>query len=334
MRNKKNKITWFLVIALIVILGIFLVNKFLLKSPGATNGLPIMKGGPMENADTSNITRKWTNLAYASKSDAEKLDIYLPETGDGPFPVIISIHGGAFRMGDKADGQITPMLEGLKKGYAVIGVNYRLSNEAKFPAQINDIKAAIKFIRANANQYKLNANKIAVWGGSSGGNLSSLAGTSGGIKDLVDDTLGNSQQNDKVLAVVDWYGPIYFSTMDAEFASLGQTSAMGQTNSESSPETAYLGKTIGTIKAEELVKKASPQTYISSSTPAFYIQHGTADRNIPITQSINFSEKLKASIGSDKVIFEKLEGAGHGGSQFESTENLEKIFAFLDKYLK
>lgn len=327
--NKKNKILFVSILFISVIFfGLILLNKFYPK------GLVSLIGGPIQNADTSSITRKWTNLAYAQKSQAEKLDIYLPEIGDGPFPVIVSIHGGAFKMGDKADGQIIPMLEGLKRGYAVVGVNYRLSDEAKFPAQINDIKAAIKFLRANAGQYKLNPDKIAVWGGSAGGNLSSLIGTSGGVKDLTDDSLANSEQNDIVQAVVDLYGPIYFSTMDAEFSALGQTPAMGNTNTEKSAETGYLGKTIGTSEAEELVKKASPQTYISNTTPPFFIQHGTADRNIPITQSVNFAEKLKSVIGVDKVVFERLEGAGHGGSQFETSENLEKIFAFLDKYLK
>lgn len=85
--------------------------------------------------------------------------------------------------------------------------------------------------------------------------------------------MGDATKNTHVQAVVDWFGPIYFSTMDAEFAALGQTPAMGSTNSAKSPETAYLGKTIGTPEAEELVKKASPQTYISSTTPPFYIQH-------------------------------------------------------------
>ncbi len=325
--NRKNKILLITIsVVVIMISTLFLVSKFL------PTILSLVSGN--QNADTSNITRKWTNISYANKSDSEKLDIYLPETGEGPFPVIISIHGGAFKMGDKADGQIIPMLEGLNRGYAVVGVNYRLSNEAKFPAQINDVKAAIKFLRANAEEYKIDPNKIVVWGGSAGGNLASLVGTSGDIKELVDDSLGNSDQSDRVQAVVDWYGPIYFSTMDAEFTSLGQTPAMGQTNISSSPETAYIGKTIGTAEAEELVKKASPQTYISLNTPPFYIQHGTADRNIPITQSINFSEKLKEVIGNDRVVFEKIEGAGHGGSQFQTSENLGKIFSFIDKYLK
>lgn len=290
-------------------------------------------GGAMANADTSSVKTKWTDLAYASASSAEKLDIYLPNSGNGPFPVIIQIHGGAFKSGDKASGELTPVLEALNRGYAVVAVNYRLSGEAQFPAQINDIKAAIRFLRANAAEYNLNPDKFATWGGSAGGDLSALAGTSGDVTELQDNTLGNSTQSDKLQAVVDWFGPIYFSTMDSEFKALGVT-PVGVTNSTSSPESAYLGKTIGSTEAEALVIKASPQTYISADDPAFFIQHGTADTNIPITQSINFSEKLKAVLGDSKVTYEAITGAGHGGTQFDSAANVTKVIDFLDKYMK
>jgi acetyl esterase/lipase len=303
-----------------------------------TNTQPVEKKGGkgpgMSSLDTSAVTTKYLDLAYASVSDAEKLDIYLPNSGEGPFPVIVAIHGGAFKSGDKASGETAPMLKALERGYAVVAVNYRLSGEAQFPAQINDIKAAIRFIRANASKYNLNGDKVATWGGSAGGSLSALAGTSGGDVTLEGAELGNSDQSSQVQATVDWFGPIYFSTMDEEFAKLGVTPAMGSTSSKGSPESAYLGKTVGTSEAEELVEKASPQTYISAEDPAFLIQHGTSDGNIPITQSENFAAKLKAVIGNDKVTFEKIEGAGHGGSQFETTENISKVLDFLDKYMK
>lgn len=283
-------------------------------------------------ADTSRITRKWIDVPYGNISSAQKLDIYLPERGDGPFPVIMSIHGGAFMGGDKGNGQLNPILKGLTAGYAVVGVNYRLSGEATFPAQIYDIKSAIRFIRKNGKAYKLNPDKIAVWGGSAGGTLAALAGTSGDVKELSDGN--NAGVSDRVQAVVDWFGPIYFSTMDAEFAALGMSCVRSKISSPDSPESAYLGKTIGTQEAENTVKKASPLTYISPDDPPFYIQHGTMDMNIPVTQSENFAGKLESVIGSDKVIFEKIEGAKHGGPEFFKKENLRKIFAFLDKYLK
>jgi acetyl esterase/lipase len=303
-------------------------------SGGIKGGMKGGTGGGMSNLDTSTITKKYLDVAYASKSSAEKLDIYLPNSGTGPFPVIVAIHGGAFKSGDKVSGETAPMLAALERGYAVVAVNYRLSGEAQFPAQINDIKTAIRFVKANASKYNLNENKIATWGGSAGGSLSALAGTSGGDKTLEGAELGNSDKSSNVQAVVDWFGPIYFSTMDAEFAKLGVTPAMGTTSSATSPESSYLGKTVGSAEAEDLVKKASPQTYISADDPAFFIQHGTVDKNIPITQSENFASKLKSVIGENKVTFEKIEGASHGGTQFETTENINKVLNFLDKYLK
>jgi len=295
-----------------------------LPKPGSGRGENggAMPSGGTSTLDTSSITKKYLNIAYSADSATQKLDIYVPE-GTGPFPVIIAIHGGAFMMGSKDSGDMSSMIKAVNKGYAVVSVDYRLSGEAKFPAAINDVQSAIKFVKDNAAQYNLNPNKVATWGGSAGGNLAALAGTKGEVAN-----------NTNVQAVVDWFGPIYFSTMDQEFASLGAAPAMGSTNTATSPETKYLGQTVGSTEAEALVKQASPQTYISVNSPAFLIQHGTADRNIPITQSENFASKLKLVIGADKVTFEKIEGAGHGGTQFDSQENLDKVFTFLDKYLK
>src|SRR5664280_179108 len=172
---------------------------------------------------TTYINSKWIDISYALLSDAQKLDIYLPNTGTGPFPVIIQVHGGGFETDDKSSIKLTAVLNALDRGYAVVAVNYRLSGEAQFPAQINDIKAAIRFLRANASAYSLDSGRFAVLGGSAGGYLSALAGTSGDVKTLQDDSLGNSDQSDRVQAVVDWFGPINFSTIDAEFTALGIT---------------------------------------------------------------------------------------------------------------
>jgi acetyl esterase/lipase len=251
------------------------------------------------------------------------LDIYLPKTGTAPYPVIIAVHGGAFKFGSKTGSDIAAMFRWLEKGYAVVSVDYRLSSEAVFPAAIDDVQAAIMFIKKNAQTYELNPNKIALWWDSAGWNLVSLAGTK-----------GNTADNSQVQAVVDWFGPIYFSRMDDQFSKLWVTGAMGKTNSESSAESLYIWKTIGTPEAESLVKMASPETFISKNSPPFFIQHGTADKNIPITQSEEFAAKLAESIWKDKVVFEKIEWAAHGWDLFESDENLAKIFAFLEKYLK
>ena len=289
-----------------------------------------MNGGAM---DTSAITHKELDIPYGSISDTQKLDIYYPnEASSGPYPVIIAIHGGAFKMGSKTGGDLAPMLEGVNHGYAVVTVDYRLSDEAVFPAAISDVKAAIRFIKANAQQYNLNPDKIATWGDSAGGNLATLVGTSGDDVSLNGDNTENMAVSSAVNAVVDWFGPIDFLLMDEQFQAAGVTPKMGLTSSPTSPESQYIGGNI--TENVEQTQKANPENYITASDPAFFIQHGSDDQNVPTQQSINLYEKLTAVLGSDKVTLTILEGAGHGGDAFETTENLDKVFTFVDGVLK
>lgn len=282
-------------------------------------------------ANTDYIKRKWIDIAFANQSQAQKLDIYLPEEGDGPYPVILSIHGGAFKSGDKGDGQVNAMLEGLKRGYAVVSVNYRLSGEAIWPAQIQDVKAAIRWIRANSKQYKLNSGKIATWGGSAGGHLAAMAGTSGNVNELEDLTQGNADQSSRIQAVVDWFGPTDFLKMD-EQAKESKVANPQVHSIPDSPESQLIGKNLQ--DAPDLVKAANPETYISKDDPPFFIQHGLNDPLVPYPQSVNFAKKLEQTLGKEKVTLELIPGTGHGGPNFQTKENIDKVFAFLDKHLK
>jgi acetyl esterase/lipase len=286
--------------------------------------------GRGRGARIDDIARKWLDLSYASLSPAQKLDIYLPETGDGPFPVIVHIHGGAFLGGDKRDPQVQPVLGVLGHGYAVASINYRLSGEAIFPAQIQDVKAAIRWLRANARRYRLNPDKVAAWGASAGGHLAALAGTSGGVEALEDRALGSPLQSSGVQAVVDWFGPINFLAMDRQF----RASGIGRADHDApdSPESRLLGKPI--TEAPGLVRDASPATYITPDDPPFLIQHGTRDPLVPTEQSVLFAQDLRKALGPGKVMLDLIEGAGHGGREFSSPENLKKVIGFLDRTLK
>ena len=280
--------------------------------------------------DVSNIKKKWLDIPYANLSPAEKLDIYLPSEGDGLFPVIISIHGGAFMFGDKADEQLNPMLKGLNHGYAIVSINYRMSGEAIFPANINDVKAAIRWVKANSVKYKFNLKRIALWGGSAGGNLAALAGTSGDVKELEDMSMGNANQSSKVMAVVDWFGPTNFLLMDEQLKETGN--GKPDNNEANSPLSKVLGQKITEIPA--IVKMANPESYITSDDPPFLIEHGTKDQFVPTQQSVIFFGKLKKILGKEKVKLHLLEGVKHGGKEFETPENLQIVFSFLDKILK
>ena len=286
--------------------------------------------GPRPGPDKSAAVREWLDLPYATVSPAQKLDVYLPDEGAGPFPVIMSIHGGAFKFGDKRGGDLEAALAGLRRGYAVVSVNYRLSGEARFPAQIQDVKAAIRFVRTRAGRYFLNPERIAVWGGSAGGYLAALAGTSGGVRELEDLSLGNAGQSSRVQAVVDWFGPVDFLAMDRQFRKSG---IAGQPHGTAdSFESQLLGRPIA--QAPELVRMADPQTYISPDDPPFFIQHGTRDDVIPTAQSVDFAANLEKALGKGKVTLELLPGAGHGGPAFMAPANLEKVLDFLDLHLK
>jgi acetyl esterase/lipase len=273
---------------------------------------------------------KSMDIPYASVSVSQKLDIYIPDKIKGPYPVIISIHGGGYCTGDKVGSDVLTAWEGRERGYAVVSVNYRLSGEALFPAQINDVKAAIRFIKANASKYHLNPDKIAVWGSSAGGTLAALAGTSGDVKELQDLTLGNSDQSDRVQAVVDWCGPINLLTMDEQYKASGV--AGYSTNNPTSYGSKYLGRQVNEVP--DLARKANPDTYISPDDPPVFIQHGTADIWVPVQQSIEFAAKLEAILGKDKVELEIMPGVGHGGQPFNNHENTSKVLDFLDKTLK
>jgi acetyl esterase/lipase len=271
-----------------------------------------------------------TDLAYAGDSPSQKLDLYLPAAGEPPYPVILAIHGGGFISGDKADGQITPVLEALSRGYAVAGVNYRLSGEATFPAAISDVKAAVRWLRANAGEYQLDPLRFAAWGHSAGGNLAALAGTSGDFPALRGPHPANAGQSDRLQAVVDWYGPISFLRTDRDFRAAGfkRPSAAGPRSFLSQ----YLGAPLAEVPGK--VKAADPITYISPDDPPVLIEHGTADGTVPYPQSRRFARAVAERAGPSRVTLRIFPGAGHVDPVFFSPEHVDSVLDWLDRQLR
>lgn len=284
-------------------------------------------------ADTEHVKRRCLDVRYADLSESQKLDIYLPDEGSGLFPVIVAIHGGAFMGCDKGDVQVLPMLEALKRNYAVVSINYRLSWEATFPALIHDAKAAVRWIRANASEFQFDAAKIAAWGGSAGGYQSLMLGVTAGLPEFEDLSLGNADQPSNVQAVVDWFGPTDFLKMDEQLTETNMAPLLAFSHSgANSPESLLLGQKITEIP--DKVKVANPETYIRVGLPPFYIQHGYRDDTVPHQQSVNIAQKLRAALGEDHVKFEILPNARHGDPAFEAPDNVQKVLDFLDTYLK
>jgi acetyl esterase/lipase len=285
---------------------------------------------PLLSADVSHIKRKWLDLPYANLSPAQKLDIYLPDDGEGPFPVTLHIHGGAFETGDKRDIYILSYLKGLARGYAVVSVNYRLSGEAIFPTGLMDIKASIRWVRANQKTYHLDGDRVAACGGSAGGNLAAMICLTAKVTEFDDPKLGNIEYPCQVQAAVDMFGPTDFLKMDEQLLQNGFGPA--HHGESDSPESKYLGAKLSDVPLK--VELANPMTYIHERMPPLLIQHGRLDTLVPVQQSMIFADKLEKYVSFDRFEFDIFEGAGHADPLFESDENMARIFSFLDKHLK
>lgn len=281
-------------------------------------------------ADVSLVERKWLDLSYSHLSSSQELDIYLPSEGNGPFPVVFYIHGGGFAGGDKRDLHVLTYLKALQYGYALVAVNYRLSGEAVFPAGLQDIKAAIRWLRANKDKYQLDTERIAACGGSSGGNYAAMVCLTDHVALFNDDSLGNPIFSCSVQAAVDWFGPIDFLTMDEQLLANGYGPA--EHGLPDSPESRYLGGRLADVPLKVIL--ANPMTYIHKDMPPLLIQHGRLDALVPVQQSIKFVEKLTRIVPAGRFEFDIIEGTGHGTEAFDTPENMARVFAFLDKHLK
>jgi len=261
-------------------------------------------------------SKSWKDLNYASDTTKyHMLDIYLPQVEKSIYPAVVVIYGSAW-FGNNLKGSDLKTLGKalLETGFAVVFPNHRSSADAKFPGQINDIKAALRFIRANAEKYQIDTSFIGMTGSSSGGHLSALAGTSGFIKQYTvgsatADIEGNvgqySSYSSSVDAVVDWFGPTNFLVMD----SCGSRMAH---NAQNSPESSLVGGPIQDNK--DKCALANPITYIDANDPPFLILHGDADPLVPHCESEMFFNALqKANVPSQFVL---VPGGQHGPGLF------------------
>lgn len=252
-----------------------------------------------------------TDLPYISSGhQAQRLDLYLPAGGDGARPLIIWIHGGAWQSGG-TNGIPAMAKELVARGYAVASVGYRLSQHALYPAQIEDGKAAVRWLRAHAQEYRLDRDRIGVWGESAGGHLAALLGVTGHIRDF--DVGEHLEQSSAVQCVVDWYGP-------ANLLHWG-----GPENPPmDSPESAIYRLLGGPVsKNRNAALRASPVHFINGRSAPFLIIHGDRDPVVPLAQSQMLHEALmQAGVESE---FLTIAGAAHGGPEFHTTENIGPI---------
>jgi acetyl esterase/lipase/rhodanese-related sulfurtransferase len=286
-----------------------IVGVYLVIVVAAPAGAQQAKARPLPDSVVAHLDLEYVKDGHAR----QRLDLYLPKQASAPLPVIVWVHGGAWSAGDKAS---TPALPFAEKGYAVASINYRLSQHALFPAQLEDCKAAVRWLRAHAQRYNLNPDRIGAWGSSAGGHLVALLGTAGDVKEL-EGSGGHAELSSRVRCVVDFFGPTDFTRMG------------GSHDGPKSPESRLLGGPVQ--EHRDRAARANPITYVSKDDAPFLIVHGHKDPVVPHSQSVLLHEALRQA-GIDSTLI-TIEGGGHGGPQFQTGDTARRVAEFFDRHL-
>ena len=283
------------------------------------SGLLVFIAGSSEVIGQSDFEIR-KNVAYATVGETRlALDLYRPTDAEDR-PLIVWVHGGAWRRGSRSNMPLTTLVEA---GYSVASVDYRLSPVAPFPAQVHDVKAAIRYLRANAAALRINAKRIAVAGSSAGGHLAALVGVTNGHPELEGQVGEHLDQSSDVQAIIDLYGPTNFLTI------LDQSTPHG------------LGVRIPALQLllrgqpedkQELAKLASPVFHVDESDPPLLLIHGDQDPQVPINQSHELHGRFRES--QLPVQFEVMHGGAHGGAEFYDEKRTQLMRSFLDRQLK
>lgn len=270
------------------------------------------------NANVTPNFKVQKDIAYCTPGgNPQLLDVYTPQDNQKTHPLIIHVHGGSWVGGSKSDDNMMPVITALTdKGFSVASINYRLAPDFKFPAQIQDVKCAIRYMRANATKYSVNSEKIGLLGESAGGHLSALAGVGQNVQDFNSDE--NTAVSDHVSAVVDLFGP-------ANLVSFTSGSSI-------------LAKALPTFLGAYPAAAASPTSYVDPSDPPFLIIHGDTDNLVPLSQSQELLSTLqKFNVPGSLII---VNNAGHGLDLVKgdtiapSTDEIQtSVVAFYKKYL-
>lgn len=256
------------------------------------------------------------NLPYVpSGHERQKLDLFLPPDATASAPLLVWIHGGAWKEGSKEN---CPAVGMVGKGWVVASLNYRFSHHAVFPAQLEDCKAAVRFLRAHAAEYHIDKSRVAVWGASAGGHLVALLGVTGKTKEF--DVGDHLDQSSAVSCVIDWFGP-------TDFLHWGADSIIKADNKND-----VVAKLFGGPVSQhlELAKKGSPISWVSAESAPTLIMQGDKDPLVPMQQSETFAAALKKA--EVPCVLQIYPGQGHGGPRFNDDAARKLMIDFVEKY--
>lgn len=289
--------------------------------------------------DVSNVKRKWLDVSYAAQSHSQVLDIYLPETGNGPFPTYIFIHGGAYIAGDKRDLQFLLGIDGINRGYAVVSVEYRKAMESKAPNALYDVKSAIRFLKTHAAEYCLDPERFALGGDSAGAYYAVFAAATAGIPALDGPDPVCPEASGDVKAVVaqcGCYDILLFAPPPEVEAAAPKEFVPGRI--PVNLMTIFLGANPRLYP--DLAVWLNPMTWITKDFPPTLVQVGDSDAVVPCTESEQLAAVIAERCGKERVRFEKNESWNHCALNHIVTldwfqkANQDRVFGFLDQVLR
>lgn len=278
--------------------------------------------------DASAIKRKYLDCPYGTEA-RQKLDIYLPDEGEGPFPVVVFLHGGAWCQGDKSDAQALPFIPGVERGYAVVLAAYRLVPQINYPENLYDVKALLRWIAENGAQYGLDPERCALTGASAGAHLAMMAAFTAGQAAFEGAPLSRTC---RIKAVVNQFGPTDFYTSRQMYEDSGLICMYDPNSRQPLPEEHMLGFSLSELK--HYAPFFTPLANVHPGIPPVLSQHGVPDPCVPYQQSVTLTEKIRAVCGADRAELDLQETFSHADLRFASPEEVDRIFTFLDKHVK
>ena len=294
---------------------------------------------PFKEIDPSQFKTHWLDVPYANEDPRQVLDLWLPNEGEGPFPLIVFIHGGGWVSGNKRENTMPGVFKFPSQGYAVACVEYRLVPDVRWPEPFEDVRAAIRFLRAHAAEYNLKADKIGIMGNSAGAHLANMVAAMAGRPMLQGRRYGNLDQPDAVQALASIYAPTDLyqcdlcdrTTAEDQAMATGGMAARGNdgTKGMGSPQNQLIG--MSCMDNPQVAAGASPISYVNESFPPALYFHGIQDHVVPYTQSVGMARKVNDKCGEGHAKLILFPECDHGAPEMKSDEVINQILDLFDK---
>ena len=296
---------------------------------------------PFKPIDPAQFARHWLDVAYAKEDPRQVLDLYLPDEGDGPFPLIVFVHGGGWVSGNKRENTMPGVFKFPSQGYALACVEYRLVPDVRWPEPFEDVRAAVRYLRAHAAELNLNVGKIAIMGNSAGGHLACMVAAMAGRSMFLSGRYGNLDQSDAVQCLISVYSPTDLyqcdlcdrTTAEDQAIATAGMAARGDTGEKGmgKPQNQLIGASC--LDNPAMAAAASPISFVNEDFPPALFLQGNQDHVVPYGLALPMARKVNETCGEGRATLELFPNADHGAEEMKTDEVVNRILDFIDDAL-